>query len=90
MTEKKKAVKKVTKKEVKKEEKTLNRENATLLTWTFILTFATIMLGYVFLSIPVLRFLVHMFVLAIVMVTLLEFYGCLIEELREKRKAKGK
>ena len=82
--------KKVTKKEVaKKEEKTLNKESATLLTWTFLLTFATIMLGYVFLS-PVLRFLVHMFVLAIVMVTLLEFYGCLIEELREKRKAKGK
>jgi hypothetical protein len=85
------AKKKVTKKEVaKKEEKILNKETSTLLTWTFLLTFATIMLGYVFLSIPVLRFLVHMFVLAIVMVTLLEFYGCLIEELREKRKAKGK
>lgn len=83
--------KKVTKKEVaKKEEKKMNKETSILLAWTFTLTFATIMLGYVFLSIPVLRFLVHIFVLSIVMVALLEFYGCLIEEIREKKKSKGK
>lgn len=86
------AKKKLTKKEEtkKEEDKKINKENAVLLAWTFALTFATIMLGYVFLAIPVLRFLVHVSVLAIVMVTLLEFYACLVEELREKRKAKRK
>lgn len=78
------------KKITKKKEKKMNKETSILLAWAFTLTFVTIMLGYVFLSIPVLRFLVHMFVLAIVMVALLEFYGCLIEEIREKKKSKGK
>ena len=64
----------------------LKREDYTLVIETIALTFLTMYLGYHMLSIPYLRLLVYLFITALAMVTLLDFYGYMIEEIREKRK----
>lgn len=68
----------------------LKKEDYTLIIETIALTFLTIYLGYHMLSIPYLRLVVYLFVTALSMITLLDFYGSLLEELRARKKAKGK
>lgn len=64
----------------------LKREDYTLVIETIALTFLTMYLGYRMLSVPYLKLIVYLFITALAMVTLLDFYGYMIEEIREKRK----
>lgn len=64
----------------------LKKEDYTLVIETIALTFLTMYLGYCMLSVPYLRLVVYLFITALAVVTLLDFYGYMIEEIREKRK----